>query len=271
VVYDAKTFKQLTSKKFDNDVFYESLSPDKTLLSTRDADGTHIIRTSDFSTVFSAQGSIAFNGDGSRAAVYSTLRPVEIHDMKTGKLQNTLNYEEVKSVVFSDDNKLMACVLGDNSVHVFDAESFKEIQVIEQYRMPVCKIQFSPDSGSLFIGLDDFSIRRVDIGTGEEIAQLDGHSGIFDHVEFSPDASLYITVDEDKGAILWKAGSNKKIGEVHWFQGISPDFKKIVSSNGKTLILVPVYDMKALAAEAEKQLGGMSLSDQEKKDLYIVD
>lgn len=100
--------------------------------------------------------SLAFSGDGKMLAIGSNEKTVKVWDLTTGQLKVTLTGHStaVRSVAFSADGKLLASV-AQNLFQIGSPESPGEVKV-------------------------------WDIGTGQQIAALKGHTGSVTSLAFSP-------------------------------------------------------------------------------------
>src|SRR5262249_19555911 len=71
-------------------------------------------------------------------------------------------------------------------------------------------VTFSPDGRALAVRSPDRQVRVYDVTSGNEIGQLQGHSGRIETVAFSRDSSLLASAGGDTTILLWDAAQALK-------------------------------------------------------------
>ncbi len=66
----------------------------------------------------------------------------------------------------------------------------------------VTSLAFSPDGTLLALGLDDYTVRLLDV-SGGEVTRLEGHTGPVQAVAFSGDGTLLYSAGEDGTVRVW--------------------------------------------------------------------
>jgi hypothetical protein len=61
------------------------------------------------------------------------------------------------------------------------------------------------------------------------------------------------------------------LGRIDGFLSVSPDFGHIIVNDYENVCIMPFYTTQKLIEEADRQLKGRTLTEQEKKQLFIVD
>ncbi|KFY99700.1 hypothetical protein V498_00568, partial [Pseudogymnoascus sp. VKM F-4517 (FW-2822)] len=106
-------------------------------------------------------------------------RTVRIWDAVTGTLQQTLkgHSDEVKSVAFSHDSKLLASASDDRTVRIWDAATGTLEQTLKGHSDWVNSVAFSHDSKLLASASDDRTVRIWDAvtGTPQQNISVNGH------------------------------------------------------------------------------------------------
>ncbi|QYN19253.1 protein kinase [Amycolatopsis sp. DSM 110486] len=104
---------------------------------------------------------------------------------------------------FSADGRLLASAT-ENAVHVLDARSGRSVLHFAERQGRVGALRFSPDNKMLAAGFR--SNRQVivvrDVGTGDLVHLLDGHTSDVRDLEFAADAPILASV-EDRALRLW--------------------------------------------------------------------
>ncbi|EKG22613.1 hypothetical protein MPH_00081 [Macrophomina phaseolina MS6] len=95
---------------------------------------------------------------------------------------------EVHSVAFSPDGKLVASASSDKTIRLWDVETGASRGTLEGHSSRVNAVAFSPDSKLVTSASSDETVRVWDTETGASRSILNGHSSVVWAVAFSPDA-----------------------------------------------------------------------------------
>ena len=123
-----------------------------------------------------------------------------------------------------------------NIARILDAESGKEIAVLEGHQSTVFAAAFSRDGKRVVTGSRDKTARVWDAESGKQIAVLEGHGGFVLDAAFSPDGKQVVTASFDMTGRIWDADSGKEIAVLKGHGGavstaaFSGDGKRVVTS-----------------------------------------
>jgi D-alanyl-D-alanine carboxypeptidase len=140
-----------------------------------------------------------------------------------------------RSIAISNDGNSIA-VGTDKGVVVFDTESWNVLCSISTEH-PVTALAFSPDDRQLAFGLDQGQLMIIDAMSGVPLAELTGHSGRIETIEWSPDGERMASGAIDYSAIIWDAEENTQEFQLSTFSsGIYGDIVSVAwSPDGTTL------------------------------------
>ena len=138
------------------------------------------------------------------------------------KLFNATNGELAKLLVttsdaevclaFSADGKRLAAGGADNVIRIWDVETGRQLQNIEQHADWVLSLAFNADGERLVSGSRDKTARIFDSKTGELDETYTGHSDFVTAVAWA-DAKSIVSASRTRTAHRWNLKDTKKSGE----------------------------------------------------------
>lgn len=137
-------------------------------------------------------------------------------DAATGTRARTL--DTLADVAFGlaigpgDKPRLAACG-ADRAIRIFDLETGKREQIIEDHADWVMGIAWSPDGSQMVSASRDKTAKVFDLKTGETVATFDGHALPVYSVAFGPDGKQVYSAGADKRIHLWTAATGKTTGK----------------------------------------------------------
>ena len=233
-----------------------AFSFDGTTLASMDPHSVRLWDVASESLRTTLQGSFssaALSPDGGLLAGAGGDHAVRLWDVHTGQILGVLegHTEEVNAVAFSPDG-LLASGSEDATIRLWDTspgaiESLSPPatlpwQAVFSFEDWVNSVVFSPDGGTLASGSGDGLVRLWDVGTGELLAALEGHTNTVHSVAFSPDGRSLASVARSSvnsnhwRIRLWDAGTGKLLHVLEPRSGgvfsvaFSPDGRTLASS-----------------------------------------
>ena len=187
-------------------------------------------------------------------------------------------------IVTGLDNTARCIGSWDNTARVWDAESGKEISLLQAHSDSVLSASFSPDGRRIVTGSSDNTARVWDAESGKEIALLKAHSGSVQSVSFSPDGRRIVTGADDNTARVWDAQSGKEIACLRAHRdsvlsaSFSPDGRRIVTGSSDNTARVwdiarteAIVEERAIVITAALARGVGYRTEVETDDLLIED
>ncbi|MBT7096625.1 hypothetical protein HN937_04565, partial [Candidatus Poribacteria bacterium] len=183
-------------------------APDGELLAvaTRIGVGLWDTRTLDRVAFLDTHGSvesIAFSPDGATLATGLANSTTKIWDTGSRQELATIqtNSQYVRAVAFSPDGTTLA--IGGEQVTLWDTRAGQTMGTLP---MAGWSVAFSPDGTTLASG-GSSALTLWDLGAGQEIAEVTGHSNVTRAVAFSPDGATLASGGDDGKVKLWDAGT----------------------------------------------------------------
>jgi hypothetical protein len=91
----------------------------------------------------------------------------------------------------------------DAVVHLWDAESGKQVRAFEGHRAAVRAVAFAPTGLQVLSASDDGTMRVWDVGSGREVGRLKGYRSRVLSVALSPDGRRALSGHEDGSVRVW--------------------------------------------------------------------
>jgi WD40 repeat protein/energy-coupling factor transporter ATP-binding protein EcfA2 len=122
--------------------------------------------------------------------------------------------DDVFSVAFSPDGKILATGSGDNSVWLWDVTTHRSIgSPLTGHTGRVHSVVFSPSGKTLATGSGDKSVRLWDLASHRQLGSpLTGHTDFVDSVAFSPDGRILVSGSWDKSVRVWDVANHRQVG-----------------------------------------------------------
>ena len=191
---------------------------------------------------------------------------IELWELESGKCIKTLEGHEghLTSVRFSPDGKYVASASYDDTIKIWEISTGMNIKTLTGHISDVKCLAYSPNgeyiaSGSAekykytANGSVDGTIKLWEVGTGECIKTLSGHTGSIYSICYSPDGAYLASGSSDGTIKLWEVESGKCVktfdGDGDWEHAVSfsPNGKYLANgSDDKTIKLWEVESGKCI-------------------------
>ena len=184
---------------------------------------------------------LAYHPAGGQLAVGLEGGDIELYDQAEGayRLLATLkgHSEDVNSVAYRPDGQQLASGSSDNTVGLWDTNSFQLVSWLKGHSGRVMSVSYHPDGQQLASGSDDKTVDLWDPSSHQQLALLKGHRGGVRSVCYRPDGQQLASASEDHTVGLWDPSSHQQLallkGHRGWVMSVSyrPDGQQLASGS----------------------------------------
>ena len=150
---------------------------------------------------------------------------------------------EVRSVAFSPDGQTIASASARQHRSALGAQLGPgDCPAHGTYILAVYSVAFSPDGQTIAFASRDNTVRLWERSSGQEIAQLTGHTSSVWSVAFSPDGQTIASASADNTVRLWERSSGQEIAQLTghtssvYSVAFSPDGQTIASASADNTV-----------------------------------
>ncbi|HYH85054.1 MAG TPA: caspase family protein [Pyrinomonadaceae bacterium] len=138
---------------------------------------------------------------------------IKLWDAATGAEARNIQTGErndVYSLAFSPDGKLLAGACRDKTVRLWDVATGAEARALKVHERAVALVRFSPD-GKLLAGVAGRDVILWDAATGAQLRSLAAGASGVTTIAFSPDGKILAVGGFDGAVALWDAGAGREL------------------------------------------------------------
>jgi WD40 repeat protein len=104
---------------------------------------------------------------------------------------------------FSPDGRRLVAGAEKNTVNIWDVQTGRVLQTLEGHSGDVWVAAFSPDGPWIASAGEDSTVKVWDSHTGTLVRSFRGHTGLVTSVAFSPDGRLLLSGSRDHTVKVW--------------------------------------------------------------------
>src|SRR5205823_11770320 len=124
--------------------------------------------------------------------------------------------QEITSLVFSADGRLLASAGRDKTVRVWDLKTGSVVRTLDNLGAEINSLALSPDGKLLAAANADKTVRLWEFSTGVPLQTLSGHSDEVLKVAFSPDGQLLASASSDRRSEERRVGKECRVRSCVW-------------------------------------------------------
>ena len=215
VLWDVDTKQQIAAftelrNKVKNNVYTVSFSADGKILASGHGDGTVYlwnVLTRQQEAVFTGHTDpvrgLSFSPTDNKILASGDMRELRLWDVVSGQYKTIWN--DVLTVNFSPDGRILASGHGDGTVQLWNVKTGKNQAVLKGHARYVTTLDFSPDGKTLISGSDK-TVRQWDVKTQKQKKTIVGHTNNVNSVAYSVDGSTFASSSWNRDEVrLWCA------------------------------------------------------------------
>jgi thiol-disulfide isomerase/thioredoxin/DNA-binding beta-propeller fold protein YncE len=156
-------------------------------------------------------GAVFLPGGKQLLSWYSAERNLYLWDVATGQVIRKFEGPATGpvSVAVSPDGKHFLAGGNDNTIHLYDIDTGKELAGLSGHN-DKCSGVFSPDGKRVLTYSPDKTLRLWDVDGGKLLHELEGHTDACTGI-FAPDGKLVLSYGADKTVRLWDVATGKQV------------------------------------------------------------
>jgi len=143
-------------------------------------------------------------------------------------------------ICFSPDRKTLVSTGRDNTIHLWDAATGKEVRAFQGHKGEVLDLHFSADGKTLVSAGGDKTVRLWDVGSGKEMGCFTGHEGDVRYAVLSP-CGTWLAASDCHEIRFWDRQTGKQtllipFGDTMFSLALSTDGKLVAVESHETSI-----------------------------------
>jgi WD40 repeat protein len=160
---------------------------------------------------------------------------LDLYEIKTGKRIGSFPVKDrdtMKSVVISDDKKIITSYENNPVIKIWDIETGNEVMQLQGHDHPIESLAISLDNRVIASGSDQ-RIKIWDAQSGNLLWSFYGHAGLIRGLLITPDSQFIISTG-DRKIKIWDLATSKKLSTT--IAHDSPIRSLSLSNDGNTLV-----------------------------------
>lgn len=129
----------------------------------------------------------------------------------TGKYVMSGHTDQVLDMDLSPGGEYLASAGADDTVRIWDTQTFEQLGVLEGHADDVYSVSFGPGARYVATGCRDGAVRVFALPSGEQLHLLRGHAEAVYSVAFSPDGEQILSGGKDATVRVWNAESGELV------------------------------------------------------------
>jgi RNA polymerase sigma factor (sigma-70 family) len=201
---------------------------------------------------------LALSPDGKKVVLTTNEPAVQLVDVATGKVEQTLAKALIDQVAFSPDGKRLLGGGFDRTLHVWDLATGKEFWSAANANA-IASVAYTPDGKQVMAGTYGGHIHVFDAANGQEVRTIQ-HQGVVRALAVSPDGRLLAAGADAPVVFLYELATGELVQRFNghtsnvWSLAFAPDGRSLVSGSFDATALVWDLTGKELAAKQREPL-----------------
>lgn len=138
-----------------------------------------------------------------------------VQEVATGRTVATLSHDDyLNGGKWSSDGTRLVTFSSDDTVRLWDAETWKEIARITQANLSFPRAAFSRDGGRVVLASAHGTASIWDLTTSKQLIRFEGHNGPVLSAAWSADGTRILTASADGTARIWDASTGKELARL---------------------------------------------------------
>jgi WD40 repeat protein len=191
---------------------------------------------------------VGITPDGSFAVLGPMLKSIEVRELATGRLVQTLATDFTvmwTCLGITPDGRFVVSGSSENNIlKVLEFATGKEIRFLEGHTGEVKCVAITPDGRFVVSGSADSTLKVWELAIGKEVRSLHGHTSQVLGVAITPDERFVVSGSADSTLKVWELTTGKEVRTLEGHESgvscvaITPDGRFIVSGSYDTTLKV---------------------------------
>eukprot|EP00828_Plagiopyla_frontata_P018995 TRINITY_DN2428_c0_g1_i6.p1 TRINITY_DN2428_c0_g1~~TRINITY_DN2428_c0_g1_i6.p1 ORF type:complete len:426 (+),score=42.35 TRINITY_DN2428_c0_g1_i6:150-1427(+) len=178
-----------------------------------------------------------------------------IRDSINAEYMGEAHQKPVKSIGFSPNGQIVASGSEDNTIILWNIESYQQVKILDSHKNWVWQIAFSNDGKLMASGSTDQTIKLWDPNSFQLINTYSGHANTIFCLIFSPDQRFLISGSRDKTVRIWSVETFIQLQVIYahdaWIRTVqmTPDGKRLLTGAEDSTIRIWAIESNLVVKE----------------------